>query len=150
MGMELWWRGRVVEHSFDAAVRLQNGSCERGDSCPYAHGVFECWLHPARYRTQVRWEAHCGKWLFVVWCTNYLSMCHLHCHVCSIFFGMPSSSLCFYLSSIVLVVIRVQGDLCLLSANVYLVKYLSISVLCSGCVFNTANRSCFGLNPVYT
>eukprot|EP00884_Botryococcus_braunii_P020882 jgi/Botrbrau1/7478/Bobra.0095s0016.1 len=31
----------------------KNGSCERGDSCPYAHGVFECWLHPARYRTQM-------------------------------------------------------------------------------------------------
>ncbi|KZV32422.1 Zinc finger C-x8-C-x5-C-x3-H type family protein [Dorcoceras hygrometricum] len=22
------------------------------DSCEFAHGVFECWLHPARYRTQ--------------------------------------------------------------------------------------------------
>ena len=29
------------------------GSCSRGDSCLYAHGVFECWLHPARYRTQL-------------------------------------------------------------------------------------------------
>ncbi|KAK9829070.1 hypothetical protein WJX72_003750 [[Myrmecia] bisecta] len=30
----------------------KNGSCRRGDACPFAHGVFECWLHPARYRTQ--------------------------------------------------------------------------------------------------
>lgn len=32
----------------------QNGCCRRGDACPFAHGVFECWLHPSRYRTQVR------------------------------------------------------------------------------------------------
>ena len=25
----------------------------RGDSCPYAHNVFEYWLHPTRYRTQL-------------------------------------------------------------------------------------------------
>jgi hypothetical protein len=27
--------------------------CPRGASCPYAHGVFESWLHPSRYRTQL-------------------------------------------------------------------------------------------------
>ncbi|KAG9452165.1 hypothetical protein H6P81_005069 [Aristolochia fimbriata] len=27
-------------------------SCPRGDSCEFAHGVFEFWLHPARYRTR--------------------------------------------------------------------------------------------------
>jgi len=32
---------------------LQTGVCRRGDACPYSHGVFECWLHPSRYRTQV-------------------------------------------------------------------------------------------------
>ncbi|GER56110.1 zinc finger CCCH domain-containing protein [Striga asiatica] len=31
---------------------FRRGACRRGDSCDYAHGVFECWLHPARYRTQ--------------------------------------------------------------------------------------------------
>ena len=25
----------------------------RGDNCPYAHNVFEYWLHPTRYRTQL-------------------------------------------------------------------------------------------------
>ncbi|KAK8559559.1 hypothetical protein V6N13_016301 [Hibiscus sabdariffa] len=25
----------------------------RGDMCEYAHGVFECWLHPAQYRTRI-------------------------------------------------------------------------------------------------
>ncbi|GIL62806.1 hypothetical protein Vafri_16971 [Volvox africanus] len=31
----------------------RNGCCRRGDACPFAHGVFECWLHPSRYRTQM-------------------------------------------------------------------------------------------------
>ncbi len=33
---------------------LQNGCCRRADACPFAHGIFECWMHPSRYRTQVR------------------------------------------------------------------------------------------------
>lgn len=33
--------------------RLQAGACHRGDACPFAHGIFEWWLHPTRYRTQV-------------------------------------------------------------------------------------------------
>ncbi|KAE8703080.1 Zinc finger CCCH domain-containing protein 2 [Hibiscus syriacus] len=28
------------------------GGCPRGDDCEFAHGVFECWLHPTRYRTE--------------------------------------------------------------------------------------------------
>ncbi|TVU17089.1 hypothetical protein EJB05_33102, partial [Eragrostis curvula] len=31
----------------------RGGCCKRGDACEFAHGVFECWLHPARYRTQL-------------------------------------------------------------------------------------------------
>ncbi|CAL9195788.1 unnamed protein product [Musa hybrid cultivar] len=30
----------------------KTGGCKRGDACELAHGVFECWLHPERYRTQ--------------------------------------------------------------------------------------------------
>lgn len=29
------------------------GVCAAGDACPMAHGVFESWLHPSRYKTQV-------------------------------------------------------------------------------------------------
>lgn len=31
---------------------FRKGFCKKGDACEFAHGVFECWLHPARYRTQ--------------------------------------------------------------------------------------------------
>ncbi|XP_059461584.1 zinc finger CCCH domain-containing protein 54 [Corylus avellana] len=29
-----------------------HGKCHKGDACEFAHGVFEYWLHPARYRTR--------------------------------------------------------------------------------------------------
>ena len=32
---------------------LQTGACRRADACPFSHGVFECWLHPTRYKTQL-------------------------------------------------------------------------------------------------
>eukprot|EP01018_Ginkgo_biloba_P032691 Gb_38616 [translate_table: standard] len=32
---------------------FRKGACRRGDVCEYAHGVFECWLHPAQYRTRL-------------------------------------------------------------------------------------------------
>lgn len=31
--------------------RMQ-GKCHKGDACEFAHGVFEYWLHPAKYRTR--------------------------------------------------------------------------------------------------
>lgn len=34
-------------------ISTQDGTCIRGDNCPYAHNVFEYWLHPTRYRTQL-------------------------------------------------------------------------------------------------
>ena len=36
----------------------KKGICLRGDSCPYSHGVYEAWLHPAKYRTQLCKEGH--------------------------------------------------------------------------------------------
>ncbi|CAM8900710.1 unnamed protein product [Rhodiola kirilowii] len=40
--------------SYSGAVcpEFRRGSCSKGDACEFAHGVFECWLHPARYRTE--------------------------------------------------------------------------------------------------
>ena len=31
----------------------KKGICLRGDACSYSHGVYEAWLHPAKYRTQL-------------------------------------------------------------------------------------------------
>ncbi|XP_024376481.1 uncharacterized protein [Physcomitrium patens] len=43
---------RRFHYSGTACPDFRKGSCRRGDMCEFAHGVFECWLHPARYRTQ--------------------------------------------------------------------------------------------------
>jgi len=43
---------RKYHYSGTACPDYRKGGCKRGDACEYAHGVFECWLHPARYRTQ--------------------------------------------------------------------------------------------------
>ncbi|KAG9456533.1 hypothetical protein H6P81_001041 [Aristolochia fimbriata] len=43
---------RKYHYSGTACPDFRKGNCKRGDACEYAHGVFECWLHPARYRTQ--------------------------------------------------------------------------------------------------
>lgn len=32
---------------------FRKGNCKLGDSCPLSHGVFEAWLHPSKYRTQL-------------------------------------------------------------------------------------------------
>ncbi|GJM94473.1 hypothetical protein PR202_ga11118 [Eleusine coracana subsp. coracana] len=38
------------------------GACRKGDACEYAHGVFECWLHPAQYRTRLcKDEVGCAR-----------------------------------------------------------------------------------------
>ncbi|CAO2839105.1 unnamed protein product [Amaranthus hypochondriacus] len=33
--------------------RGSSGNCPRGELCEFAHGVFEYWLHPTKYRTRV-------------------------------------------------------------------------------------------------
>ncbi|KAF7813901.1 zinc finger CCCH domain-containing protein 20-like [Senna tora] len=43
---------RKFHYSGAACPEFRKGSCKKGDACEFAHGVFECWLHPARYRTQ--------------------------------------------------------------------------------------------------
>ena len=43
---------RRYHYSGAACPDFRKGGCKRGDACEYAHGVFECWLHPSRYRTQ--------------------------------------------------------------------------------------------------
>ncbi|XP_042520690.1 zinc finger CCCH domain-containing protein 2 [Macadamia integrifolia] len=43
---------RRFHYSGNVCTDFRRGGCSRGDACEFAHGVFECWLHPARYRTQ--------------------------------------------------------------------------------------------------
>ncbi|KAF8403819.1 hypothetical protein HHK36_011925 [Tetracentron sinense] len=44
---------RKFHYSCVPCPDFRKGACRRGDSCEYAHGVFECWLHPAQYRTRL-------------------------------------------------------------------------------------------------
>lgn len=37
------------------------GTCKRGDACPFAHGVFESWLHPGRYVSLLNRIVHMCK-----------------------------------------------------------------------------------------
>ncbi|GAV89334.1 zf-CCCH domain-containing protein [Cephalotus follicularis] len=49
---------RKMHYSAIACPAFRNGKCNRGDACEFAHGVFEYWLHPARYRTRA---CHAGR-----------------------------------------------------------------------------------------
>ncbi|XP_075517794.1 zinc finger CCCH domain-containing protein 30-like [Primulina tabacum] len=44
---------RKFHYSCVMCPDFRKGACRRGDMCEYAHGVFECWLHPAQYRTRL-------------------------------------------------------------------------------------------------
>ncbi|RWW21880.1 hypothetical protein GW17_00013945 [Ensete ventricosum] len=44
---------RKYHYSCVPCPDFRKGACARGDMCEYAHGVFECWLHPAQYRTRL-------------------------------------------------------------------------------------------------
>ncbi|KAL4303167.1 hypothetical protein GQ457_10G017120 [Hibiscus cannabinus] len=43
---------RKYHYTGTACADFRKGNCLKGDTCEFAHGVFECWLHPARYRTE--------------------------------------------------------------------------------------------------
>lgn len=44
---------RKYHYSCVPCPDFRKGTCRRLDMCEYAHGVFECWLHPAQYRTRL-------------------------------------------------------------------------------------------------
>ncbi|XP_054819793.1 zinc finger CCCH domain-containing protein 20-like [Prosopis cineraria] len=44
---------RKFQYSATPCPDFRLANCKKGDSCDFAHGVFECWLHPSRYRTQL-------------------------------------------------------------------------------------------------
>ncbi|XP_057510385.1 zinc finger CCCH domain-containing protein 30-like [Actinidia eriantha] len=44
---------RKYHYSCVPCPDFRKGACRRGEMCEHAHGVFECWLHPAQYRTRL-------------------------------------------------------------------------------------------------
>ncbi|KAK4372600.1 hypothetical protein RND71_007984 [Anisodus tanguticus] len=53
---------RKYHYSCVPCPEFRKGACQRGDMCEYAHGVFECWLHPAQYRTRLCKDgANCNR-----------------------------------------------------------------------------------------
>ncbi|KAG8386853.1 hypothetical protein BUALT_Bualt03G0192200 [Buddleja alternifolia] len=43
---------RRYHYSGTVCSEFRKGQCSKGDNCEFSHGVFECWLHPTRYRTE--------------------------------------------------------------------------------------------------
>ncbi|KAG6741263.1 hypothetical protein POTOM_054496 [Populus tomentosa] len=43
---------RRFHYSGSVCPEFKRGGCSRGENCELSHGVFECWLHPSRYRTE--------------------------------------------------------------------------------------------------
>ncbi|KAG4952897.1 hypothetical protein JHK84_038945 [Glycine max] len=53
---------RKYPYSCVPCPEFRKGTCQKGDSCEYAHGVFESWLHPAQYRTRLcKDETGCAR-----------------------------------------------------------------------------------------
>ena len=52
------------------------GTCLRGESCPYAHNVFEYWLHPTRWvkRHGLAWPGRLASRLAGHWPTWGLAL----------------------------------------------------------------------------
>ena len=52
---------RRYQYSCVPCPEFRKGSCSKGDACDYAHGIFECWLHPAQYKTRLCKETGCTR-----------------------------------------------------------------------------------------
>jgi len=53
---------RKYHYSCVPCPEFRKGVCPKGDACEYAHGIFECWLHPAQYRTRLcKDETNCTR-----------------------------------------------------------------------------------------
>ncbi|KAK1357138.1 hypothetical protein POM88_050394 [Heracleum sosnowskyi] len=54
---------RKFHYSCVPCSEFRKGTCRKGHSCKSAHGIFECWLHPAQYRTRLcKDETGCGRY----------------------------------------------------------------------------------------
>ncbi|KAJ4954714.1 hypothetical protein NE237_011497 [Protea cynaroides] len=50
---------RKFKYAAVACPEFRTGECRKGESCEFAHGIFEFWLHPDKYRTR---ECNAGKY----------------------------------------------------------------------------------------
>ncbi|XP_059664665.1 zinc finger CCCH domain-containing protein 2 [Cornus florida] len=73
---------RRYHYSGTVCSEFRRGSCSRGENCEFAHGVFECWLHPARYRTEACKDGkNCKrKVCFFAHTPRQLRILPSHCH----------------------------------------------------------------------
>ncbi|KAL2496848.1 Zinc finger CCCH domain-containing protein 2 [Forsythia ovata] len=87
---------RKYNYTGTVCSEFRKGYCRKGDHCEFAHGVFECWLHPTRYRTEackdgknckrkVCFFAHLPRQLRILpdnspVCVENLHHCCVHCH----------------------------------------------------------------------
>ena len=44
---------KIYKYEAIPCPHFRKGNCKWGDACPLSHGVFECWMHPAKFRTQL-------------------------------------------------------------------------------------------------
>lgn len=44
---------RIYHYQAISCPDYRKGVCKRGDACPYAHGVFELWMHPSKFRSHL-------------------------------------------------------------------------------------------------
>ncbi|XP_058782029.1 zinc finger CCCH domain-containing protein 66-like [Vicia villosa] len=52
----------IYQYTCVPCPEFRKGSCSKEDACEYAHGIFECWLHPAQYRTRLcKDETECTR-----------------------------------------------------------------------------------------
>jgi hypothetical protein len=52
----------VVSYQPVPCPHFRKGNCRLGDACSLSHGVFECWLHPSKYKTHLCTEgSKCGR-----------------------------------------------------------------------------------------
>eukprot|EP00884_Botryococcus_braunii_P006185 jgi/Botrbrau1/15568/Bobra.0274s0010.1 len=42
-----------IQYDATACPHFRKGQCQFGNACPCAHGVFELWLHPSKYKTEL-------------------------------------------------------------------------------------------------
>ncbi|KFK31654.1 hypothetical protein AALP_AA6G141300 [Arabis alpina] len=54
---------RLFQYTGEVCPEFRHGGdCSLGNECGFAHGVFECWLHPNRYRTEACKDGkHCNR-----------------------------------------------------------------------------------------